>query len=451
MDLKGTKYNIKGKTRSHLYSLWLFIHEGKSHPIGLATLNEYQDLFHPVLETGFQTPISMLWKITNQSHEKSAELLMKYYQNLVNSKLYFPGQHGDWIKCSVLAINEEKYLNLDILGQAAWGSQSFDRKIKGKKEFGHLKKAISRALWIYFKNNKAHPIGLAPLRDYSDFLHPIIETKFQTPISMTWNVSDQPKAKTEEQLTQYYQELVGAKLYTPGRYGDWMKCTQIMLGSENEKYINLDILGAAAWIKPTLAADLGIFIKTQDKYYFVCIVRGNDPGKGKPAIIGGIMNTGAALDSAAFTMLKEIKEEGNLTIEYSGDLEKLRENYGITDIPVIVRGFEKLNSQLAEIKTSMYYSSTVATSEQDRNLDGTKRVYNTTAFVILVDVGNISISLRDLDAVFRAGDDAVAMRFYDVSPCFTPNSNWNIPKFGLNHHHEIFINMVNKLKHQYSL
>ena len=99
----------------------------------------------------------------------------------------------------------------------------------------------------------------------------------------------------------------------------------------------------------------------------------------------------------------------------------------------------------------MYYSSLTPTSEQDRNPDGTKRVYATTAYAILIDVGTHFITLEDLNQIFQAGDDAAAMQFYEVTSCFTTKDKWNIPAFGLDHHQILFVKMIEKLKQKYSL
>ncbi len=442
MNLDDIKKRLRKGTPT---SLWLFVNEGIAHPIGLAPLKEYHEFFHPLLETGFTYPISMLWKVTGYSIEKSQAIIQNYYQDLINAKLYYPGVHGDWIKCSLFNIKGESYLNLDIVGQAAWGDKS---QLLPEKDvdFKFDEKVGTRALWCQIKERKMNPIGLAPLRDYKKKTSPLLETKFTYPISMSWRITRQSKAKTEDLLLSYYNDLVNAKLYYPGRYGDWIKCTQLVIGPDKDKYLNLDIIGAAAWVKPSLAADLGIFVKGRDKYFFVCIVRGNSPGKGKPAIIGGIMNTGKILDSGIFTMLKETKEEGNLTIEYDGILEELRENYMASEIPVIVKGFEHINPSLKDLKTMVYYSSTVPTTEQERNADGNKRVYMTSAYAILIDLKETHITEATLSKTFTAGDDAMAMVYYDVTDYFKNENESEIPEFGLEHHPQLFKDMVKTLK-----
>lgn len=445
MNLDNIRKRINGKRKESPMSLWLFINEGVTHPIGLAPLKKYHEFFHPLLETGFTYPISMLWKVTGYTLEKSQEIIQNYYQDLVNAKLYFPGSHGDWIKCSLFGIRDDRYLNLDIIGHAAWGDKN-QLMAESQDEFPLDGKVGTRALWLQITDGKMNPIGLAPLRDYKKKIAPILETKFTYPISMSWKITNQTKSKTEELLLSYYNDLVNAKVYFPGRYGNWIKCTQLIVGSDKDKYLNLDLIGAAAYVKPTLASDLGIFIKSKNRFYFVCIIRGNPPGKGKPAIIGGIMNAGKVLDSGIYTMLKESREEGNLIISYDGSVEDLREDYMITNIPVIVRGFEKIDPSLAEIQSHIYYSSTIPTTEQERNPDGLKRVYQTSAYALLIDAKDVIITETELAKVFSAGDDATAMVYYDVTAYFKDQNEENIPDFGLEHHPTLFQAMVRTLK-----
>jgi hypothetical protein len=437
----------KGFHKKQVKSFWVFIKDRRSHPIGLAPLKEYHEMFHPLLETGYTVPISMLWKVNEKPIEASLELVMKYYNDLVNAKLYFPGPHGDWIKCSLLSIGKEKYLNLDIIGQAAWGDEDVQANLPKSEKF--QQKIGTRSLWMYVKDRKMDSLGLAPLRDYQEKLCPILETQFSLPISMAWRITDQSKEDTEKLLFNYYLELVNSNLYFPGVYGDWIKCTQLVIGQKKEKYINLDILGKAAWIKPTLAADLGIFIKNHQKVFFVGIIRKNPPGKGKPAIVGGIMNVNRQLDSAAFTMLKESKEESNFTLSYQGNVEDLRENYTIQEVPVLVSGFEEINPKLKNLSAKMHLVTTIPTPEQERLEDGTKRVYATTCFTILIDIQTNPLSEVILNQIFSAGDDAQGMFYHDISPCFFGDSEIQGPEFGLTHHYELFEKMVQLLKTQY--
>lgn len=312
--------------------------------------------------------------------------------------------------------------------------------LKVKKEVG------TKALWLLIKEGHPHKIGLAPLKNYQKFLHPLIETRFTHPISMTWKISDLSTKKNEELLLSYYNDMVNSGIYHPGRYGDWIKCTELNISGD--RYLNLDIIGQAAWVKPTLAADLGIFIKSGPHHYFVCVERQNPPGQGLPAIMGGIMNAGKVLDSGIYTMIKEAKEELNLSITFQGNIEELRENYSIGEIPVKIHGFEKIDSNLKDIDSIIYYIATFPTTEQERNLDGTKRVYATLAYALYLDVGSTPINEHSLRKVFKAGDDAQDVVITEVTKAIIgdPKIVQEKPQFGLIHHFDLFDEMVSFYK-----
>ena len=163
----------------------------------------------------------------------------------------------------------------------------------------------SNTLWLYVKNGEPHTLGLNSIDKFKNILSPRIETKFATYTTKTWNISDKTKEEIQESVMDYYKNLVIEKNYYPGQYGDWIKCSEFKI--KNEKFLKLDIIGQSSWLKATLSADVGIVVKNDEKIFFVGIVRKNKPGKGKPALIGGIMNAGSVLDSAAYTMLKETK------------------------------------------------------------------------------------------------------------------------------------------------
>jgi len=307
----------------------------------------------------------------------------------------------------------------------------------------------SNILWLYVRNGEPHSLGLNSISNYKDILSPLIESKFTTYSTKTWNISNKSKDEIQESIMDYYKSLIVEKEYYPGQYGDWIKCSEFKI--KKEKFLNLDIIGQSSWLKATMAADLGIFVKNDEKIFFVGIVRKNKPGKGKPALIGGIMNTGSVLDSAAYTMLKETKEEANFTMRYLGNLKKLRENYTISRISVKVKGFEVLDPKLGDIKTYMHYITTIPTTKQEKLKDGTKRVYTATAFAVLIDIEGISLDKKQLQKVFEAGDDAAKMYYLNVTDFIKRKSKENHPNFGLKHHLGLFKKMVVLLKKKYRI
>ena len=307
----------------------------------------------------------------------------------------------------------------------------------------------SNVLWLYIKNGEPHLLGLNSISKYKDILSPLIEIKFATYPSKTWNISNKTKDEVQKSVLDYYNNLIDEKNYYPGHYGDWIKCSEFKINKE--KFLNLDIIGQTSWLKATMAADLGIFVKNNKKIFFIGIVRKNEPGKGKPALIGGIMNAGSVFDSAAYTMLKETKEEANFTMHYLGNLKKLRENYTISRISVKINGFKVLNQELRDIKTYMHYITTIPTTKQDNLDDGTKRVYTATAFAVLIDIDGTSLDKKQLQKVFEAGDDAAKMYYLDVTDFIKGKNKKNHPNFGLKHHLGLFKKMVVLLKKKYKL
>lgn len=305
----------------------------------------------------------------------------------------------------------------------------------------------SNVLWLFIKNGEPHPLGLNSINKYKHILSPLIETKFTTYSTKTWNISNKTKDEVQKSVMEYYNNLIFEKNYFPGQYGDWIKCSEFKI--KKEKFLNLDIIAQSSWIKATVAADLGIFVKNNEKIFFVCIIRKNKPGKGKPALIGGIMNAGSVLDSAAYTMLKETKEEANFTMRYQGNLKKLRENYTISRISVKINGFKVLNQELGDIKTYIHYITTIPTTKQDNLDNGTKRVYTATAFAVLIDIGGTSLNKKQLQKVFEAGDDAAKMYYLEVSDFIKGKNKKNHPNFGLKHHLGLFKKMVALLKKKY--
>jgi 8-oxo-dGTP pyrophosphatase MutT (NUDIX family) len=309
----------------------------------------------------------------------------------------------------------------------------------------------SETLWLLFKGNKPGDLGLAPATTYEKKFTPLVEVKPLTP-SKLFEVTGWDNKKMIDALAAFFTDLVQSKKYYPGRYGDWIKCTKITI--DKKIFLNVDAIGPGAWNKPTLAADLGIFVKSREKVFYVGIIRKGDPGKGLPAHAGGILEAGKELDSAAYTALKEVEEEVNFKIEYQGDLEKLRVDHEIQVLPVSIDGFGVLDPKLKNLKGEIHHVAMIPTPEVERNADGLKRVYATTAFAFLIDCGDVVVTEKDLQKVFTAGDDAGAMFIGDVTESFTAVKGKDmdfpqIPNFGLSHHVGLFIEMVRKLRQTY--
>ncbi len=308
-----------------------------------------------------------------------------------------------------------------------------------KKKHKHEK---HQDLALFVSKGKPHKIGLASLKEYEQMFHPLVETRISKPNTRIWKITDLTHLKVEEIVMGYYSEVVKKKEYFPGRFGDWIKCSKFEIGEDT--YLLLDYIGQAAWNKASIAADLGIFVKSGPKHYFISIIRKNPPAAGTQAILGGFTNVGQAWDSGIYTMLREADEESNLKIEYSGNMEELRENYEIAEIPVIVNGFEKIDPKLKKLPAVIHYITLIPTSEQERNADGTKRVYATFAYALYIDVGQVLVDEEILKKVFEAGDDAEAVVINNVTKAIigNPKECKEKPEFGMEHHGELFEKMV---------
>lgn len=297
---------------------------------------------------------------------------------------------------------------------------------------------------LLIKNRQIQTPGFTLIEKRKSVTAPLIEIKQKQldQFEQIWNITELKKDEIESILLEYYNSLIASEKYFPGRYGDWIQCS--VISSDESKVLQIDFIGQLAWIKPTLAADLGIFIKSGAHHYFVGIIRKNPPGQGAPAIIGGILNASEVLDSPIYTMLREVQEESNLKITYEGDLESLRENYAIQQIPVKVHGFECISKDLSELSSNIYYITTIPTTEQERNADGTKRVYMTTAYAMYLDMTQYKLDEKSLRKIFQAGDDAEDMAIFDVTKAVIKGKpeEEDLPPFGLSHHKDLLRKMI---------
>ncbi len=64
------------------------------------------------------------------------------------------------------------------------------------------------------------------------------------------------------------------------------------------------------------------------------------------------------------------------------------------------------NPTLERIDAIMHFICSIKTPEQERNTDGTKRVYVTTAYALMVDVQDVPLSEEKLREIFQSGNDA---------------------------------------------
>lgn len=231
-----------------------------------------------------------------------------------------------------------------------------------------------------------------------------------------------------------------------GPFGDVIKLTRIDTGQENVLYTYS--VGRKDFIKPGVAADLGVFVKGRNEdnesvVYMVTGIRRNDPGKGQAALFGGFCDIdGYVLDSPFYTILHEAEEEANLPIHHS-DLNSLRENYEIEEAQVSVTLGEDENA--IEKDATMYRVGTMATGDEEKLLAlGQKRVYVTTGFVLPLDMGQTVIDEKLLETWFEAGDDIADLSYHNVTPWFSNEPSASLPEFGISHHRILATKMAQK-------
>ena len=188
--------------------------------------------------------------------------------------------------------------------------------------------------WLFIRNGQPDSFGLTSIQQYESRMTPLVEIRFFTPSTFI-EITKLKPTEIVTKLMDFYNNQIKSQKFFPGRYGDWIKVNRIDF--EDQQFISVNFIGQTAWFKATQAADIGMFVKNSQSVYFVCIVRRNEPGKGLPAILGGIMHTDKVSDSVAFTCIKEAAEEGNFHLSYEGNLEELEEDYTIQNFPWVLK------------------------------------------------------------------------------------------------------------------
>ncbi len=200
--------------------------------------------------------------------------------------------------------------------------------------------------------------------------------------------------------------------------------------------------------KAAEAADLGLVIRSKDDhYYFIGIKRKNNPGKGKPAFLGGFCSKPkySYIESGIYTALKEGEEEIGLEIEGEKKaIDELINNYSIKSYPVQLKFGGKSH------KTNIEKVKTIKTTDLPINRGGERlpngeiRVDKTTLYAILLDT---EIESKEFDKTFKetfkAGDDAKSVEYWDI----TQNIRENKPlEFGIKHHERLFLLLLEYIR-----
>jgi hypothetical protein len=221
-----------------------------------------------------------------------------------------------------------------------------------------------------------------------------------------------------------------------GPYGD------VISISGRRKYLDvmcidfqINYIGRFEYHKPSLAADLLPFIIDRDgKVFFVGIVRGKEPGLGKPAFIGGHQDIkGFRFETPAGALIHESKDEAAFSIMpiHHGVAQITKPMSDSVLIQIAIGGREFL--------ASLDLLGTYATGwEEELHNLGRKRVDWTTAYTLVLDYSHTeAFDCEKIRSLFQAGDDAREIYVAQV--------NEDVPDLALSHHLEIYADAVKKL------
>jgi 8-oxo-dGTP pyrophosphatase MutT (NUDIX family) len=207
-----------------------------------------------------------------------------------------------------------------------------------------------------------------------------------------------------------------------GDFGDLIQLRQAVV--DGISTFEVDFIGRAAYHKALLAADILPFFRNKDgQTFLVAIKRKYDPGKGKLALVGGLRDVRKFhFETPAETCLREAGEEIKLFVN-TKDEEQLR-NQNADSIKVEVAFNGKL------ITSHLRLIGTYQTSSEEENIfTGLKRVYETTAYALMVDLPEVTEEM--IRQELQAKDDAKELVILDIQKN-------NQLEFGLQHHRVIF-------------
>jgi len=256
-------------------------------------------------------------------------------------------------------------------------------------------------------------------------------------------------------VSEKYRQMCDDGSFVPGMFGDFIQVYQIGFNNFAMQ------VSRKAFHKPALAADLAVVIRGENgeghtKYILVTGTRKADPGKGKPAWLGGFTNISTAedgtevLDSFAYTLLHEGVEEAGLRIEHSTP-EALQRDYNADNVDVTAHlGDEQYAGVMMNL--GMIQTSDLPFAEGgERYPDGSKRVHITNGYACMINTGSRQVAEDNLEELLKAGDDIGILQFHDITHAVKsgdPQGLHEILQFGIEHHNH-FISPVVKTSHEY--
>jgi ADP-ribose pyrophosphatase YjhB (NUDIX family) len=224
------------------------------------------------------------------------------------------------------------------------------------------------------------------------------------------------------------QEYYGKQAW--GDYGDVIQISRYAILGSTFLY-TFDYVVRREFQRPGLAADLVPFVlDAEGNLFLVAIKRKNNPGKGRLALVGGFINVdGYEMETAAQTATREGAEEIKIQIYPT------REDYDLFNLP----NKDNLSVHVVfennfRTRTHLYLVDTFFTSniERKKNPD-IKRVYQTTAYTLLIGVDEISrpvIGAKEIANLFAEETE-------EAEVVVLPLEKAILAKFAFGHHKEI--------------
>ncbi|MFZ2193317.1 MAG: NUDIX domain-containing protein [Candidatus Moraniibacteriota bacterium] len=241
----------------------------------------------------------------------------------------------------------------------------------------------------------------------------------------TFTYSRRGEQKIVMELAQkFYRKC---KYYGP--YGDVIQISRHhAIGLKNGYTYVVDSMMWRAHVKPGMAADLVLFVRdNMGSLFFVGIIRGKNPGKGKIALAGGFIDAnGFYMETAAQCSVREAKEELGVKIFPARGKGKdfFIPNERYLNVEVTLAGMNIL-SKLCLVGT--YF-----TSDEENLIDiGLKRVHQTTAYMIVIPVDD-RLTTESVVDLFPKGDHDDAAGITAIPFYFLPET-----EFAFKHHRTI--------------
>ncbi len=252
-------------------------------------------------------------------------------------------------------------------------------------------------------------------------------------------VKESENLEDEEMITQHVLETYQAW----GKFGPYGDLIQISY-DRDQRRAHIDFIGRLAFPKPALAADLLPIIRdAAGNLFFIGITRKKEPGIGKPALIGGHLDIkGYHLETAAEALIHEAKDEVGLKITVMKQhAREIKTKPYMPRIPVSVglKGYPKLPSELLLV-------GTFETSAEEKLLHlGTRRVSQTTAYTMIIDIRDRILTPDDVAKLFSAGDDAASIFVHQIT-----KNHWLFDLFNraIYHHQTIYVAALSQLRRE---